>query len=293
MDLVDLHTHSTVSDGTLSPKDLVRYAWNKGIRALALTDHDNIDGNQEAVEEGVRLGIEVIPGVEISAEYPDGTLHILGYYITKKDKLKNHLSQLQKARFERNLKIIEKLNRLGIPITFEEVSEMAGGTQIGRPHIAQVLVKKGAVKDLDQAFHRFLKKGGPAHMNKFRPTPKQAMEWILEAEGVPVLAHPFTLNIKQSKDLEILISKWVGLGLKGIEVYYPEHNLSQQEMYQNLAQKLELIITGGTDFHGLNKPGVDLGIGYGDMKVPYSCVENLKRGLEKITKEVNKYGKEK
>lgn len=284
MDLVDLHIHSTVSDGTLTPKALIRYAKEKGLKAIALTDHDNIDGNEQAIEEGRRVGVEAIPGVEISGEWPYGTLHILGYYITKKNKLQNHLFQLQKARETRNFKIIEKLNQSGIPITLEEVLEMAGGTQIGRPHIAQVLVKKGAAKDLDQAFHRFLKKRGPAYVDKFRPTPEQAMEWILEAEGVPVLAHPFTLNIKQSKDLEISIAKWRRFGLKGIEVYYPEHTPLQEQMYQNLAQRLELIITGGTDFHGLNKPGVDLGTGYGDMKVPYTCVENLKSCWRRIEK---------
>ncbi|HIC91673.1 MAG TPA: PHP domain-containing protein [Syntrophaceae bacterium] len=284
MDLVDLHTHSTVSDGTLTPRALIQYAKEKGLKAVALTDHDNIDGNQQAIEEGRRVGIEVIPGIEISGEWPYGTLHILGYYITKKDRLKNHLSQLQRVREQRNFKIIEKLKQSGIPITLKEVQHEAGGTQIGRPHIAQVLVKKGVAKDLDQAFHRFLKKGGAAYVDKFRPSPEQAMEWILEAGGVPVLAHPFTLNIKESKDLEILIAQWRRFGLKGIEVYYPEHTPLQEQMYQNLAQRLELIITGGSDFHGLNKPGVHLGTGYGNMKVPYTCVENLKSCWRRIEK---------
>lgn len=290
MDLVDLHTHSTVSDGTLTPKALIQYAKEKRLKAVALTDHDNIDGNEQAMEEGRRVGIEVIPGVEISGEWPHGTLHILGYYITKKTKSQNHLSQLQRVREQRNLKIIEKLKQSGIPITFEEVLDEAGGTQIGRPHIAQVLVKKGVVKGLDQAFHRFLKKGGPAYVNKFRPTPEQAMEWILEAEGVPVLAHPFTLYIKKSKDLEIIMTKWKGFGLKGIEVYYPEHTPSQEQMYQNLAQRLELVITGGSDFHGLNKPDVDLGTGYGDMKVPYACVESLKKCRDDTRKKTTQTG---
>jgi predicted metal-dependent phosphoesterase TrpH len=282
MDLVDLHVHSTVSDGTLTPRALVELAKEKGLRAIALTDHDNINGNKEALEEGERLGIEVIPGVELSGDFPGGTLHILGYYVTENDSLKDNLINLQKVREERNFRIIERLNQSGVPVTYEEVAEVAGGPQIGRPHIAQVLLRKGIVRDLDEAFSRFLGKGKPAYVNKFRPTPERAIRWILEGGGVPVLAHPFTLNMVELDELRVLIAGWADLGLKGIEVYTPEHTVRQEEMYKNLAERLELVITGGTDFHGLNKPGVDLGTGYGDFRVPYECVEKLKRCRDKI-----------
>ncbi len=286
MDLVDLHVHSTVSDGTLTPRALVQLAKEKGLRAIALTDHDNINGNKEALEEGARLGMEVIPGVEISGDFPGGTLHILGYYVTENNSLKHNLTKLQKVREERNFKIIERLNQSGVPVTYEEIAGVAGGTQIGRPHIAQVLLRKGIVRNLDEAFSRFLGKGEPAYVDKFRPTPERAIEWILEGGGIPVLAHPFTLNMGELEKLRVLISKWVDLGLKGIEVYTPEHTARQEAMYKNLAERLGLIITGGTDFHGLNKPGVDLGTGYGDFRVPYECVENLKRCRDKMRKEI-------
>ncbi len=278
MGYVDLHLHTTASDGVLSPSEIVRYAKTKGLRAIAITDHDTIEGLEEGLEEGRRLDFEVIPGVEISAEHSKGSMHILGFMIDIHCPLLNErLAYLQKARAERNPKIVERLNQLGINITYEEVLKASGGGQVGRPHFAQVLLEKGYVKSFQEAFDRFLKKGAPAYIEKFRFTPKEALNFINEADGVAVLGHPITLGINGYKELENLLANLIEDGLKGIEVYYPEHSPSDIIKYREIAERFGLIETGGTDYHGIEKNGLEIGIGKGDMRLPYSIVENLKK----------------
>lgn len=277
MGYVDLHLHTTASDGVLRPSEIVRYAKAKELQAIAITDHDTIEGLKEGLSEGERIGFEVIPGIEISAEHSPGSMHILGYFFDIHYPLLNErLGYLQKARAERNPKIVEKLNRLGINITFEEVVKASGGGQIGRPHVANVLIEKAYVKSFQEAFDRFLKKGAPAYVDKFRFTSKEALHFINESKGVGVLAHPNTLGMNGYSDLEKLILKLVGEGLKGIEVYYPEHTTAEVAQYKTLAERYGLLKTGGTDYHGMEKNGLDIGVGRGEMKLPYSIVENLK-----------------
>ncbi len=274
---VDLHLHTTASDGALSPSEVVRYAKAKGLQAIAITDHDTIDGCEEGLSEGGRIGFEVIPGIEISAEHFSGSMHILGFFLDIHDPiLKERLGYLQTARAERNPKIVERLNQLGIDITFQEVLKASGGGQVGRPHFANVLLEKKVVRSFQEAFDRFLKKGAPAYVDKLRFTPKEALHFISEANGVAVLAHPNTLGMNGYLELEKLILQLVEEGLKGIEVYYPEHSPSEVAQYKTFAQRYGLLSTGGTDYHGIEKNGLDIGVGRGEMRLPYSMVENLK-----------------
>jgi hypothetical protein len=277
MGYVDLHLHTTASDGVMSPSEIVRYAKAKGLQAIAITDHDTIEGLEEGLSEGEKIGFEVIPGVEISAEHSPGSMHLLGFFIDNHHPFLNErLEYLQKARTERNPKIVEKLNRLGIEITYEEVLKASGGGQVGRPHFAQVLLEKKYVKNFQDAFDRFLKKGAPAYVDKFRFTAKEALHFINGAKGVAVLAHPNTLNMDGYSELEDLVLQLTEEGLKGIEVYYPEHSALKVAQYKTLAQRYGLLMTGGTDYHGIEKNGLDIGVGRGEMKLPYSIVEGLK-----------------
>jgi len=277
MGYVDLHLHTTASDGVMSPSEIVRYAKTKGLQAIAITDHDTIEGLEEGLSEGERIGFEVIPGIEISAVHSPGSMHLLGFFLDIYHPLLNErLGYLQKARAERNPKIAEKLSRLGIDLTYEEVLKVSGGGQVGRPHFAQVLLGKRYVRSFQEAFDRFLKKGAPAYVDKFRFTAKEALHFINEAKGIAVLAHPNTLGMNGYSELENLLVQLVEEGLKGIEVYYPEHSASEVAQYKILAERYGLLLTGGTDYHGIEKNSLDIGVGRGDMKLPYSLVENLK-----------------
>jgi 3',5'-nucleoside bisphosphate phosphatase len=277
MGYVDLHLHTTASDGVLRPSELVRYAEKKGLQAIAITDHDTIEGLEEGLSEGERIGFEVISGVEISAKHSPGSMHLLGYFLDTRNPLLNErLQYLQKARAERNPKIIEKLNQLGVNITYEEVAKVSGGGQVGRPHFAHILIEKGYVRNFQEAFERYLKKGAPAYVEKVRFSADEALHFIKEAGGVSVLAHPRTLGFDKPSELEKFISQLVELGLKGMEVYYPEHSPSDVANYKALAGRYGLLMTGGTDYHGIEGNDLDVGIGRGEMKIPYSIVENLK-----------------
>jgi predicted metal-dependent phosphoesterase TrpH len=277
MGYVDLHVHTTASDGVMSPSEIVRYAKTKGLQAIAITDHDTIQGLKEGLIEGEKVGLEVIPGIEISAEHFPGSMHLLGFFIDHHNPLLSEkLEYLQKARAERNPKIVEKLNRLGIKITYEEVVKASGGGQVGRPHFAQVLLDKKYVRGFQEAFDRFLKKGAPAYVDKLRFTAEEALHFINEAKGVAVLAHPKTLHMEGYSELDKLVLRLIEKGLKGLEVYYPEHSPLEVAHYKTLAERYGLLITGGTDYHGIEKNGLDIGIGRGEMKIPYSIVEGLK-----------------
>ncbi len=277
MGYVDLHLHTTASDGVLSPAEIVRYAKAKGLQAIAITDHDTIEGCEEGLLEGNRIGFEVIPGIEISAEYSPGSMHILGFHLDIHHPLLNErLEYLQKARAERNPKMVAKLNQLGINITYEEVLKASGGGQVGRPHFANVLLEKKVVRSFQEAFDRFLRKGAAAYVDKFRFTSKEALHFIREARGVAVLAHPNTLGVSRSSELEKVIAQLVDEGLQGIEVYYPEHSSAEVAQYKALADRYKLLSTGGTDYHGIEKNELDIGVGRGEMKLPYSIVEGIK-----------------
>src|SRR4030043_866637 len=277
MGYVDLHLHTTASDGVKSPSEIVRYAKSKGLQAISITDHDTIGGLEEGLAEGDRIGFEVIPGIEISAVHSPGSMHLLGYFINiHHPRLSERLKYLQRAREERNPRMVEKLNWLGVNITYEEVVRASGGGQVGRPHFAQVLIEKGYVRNVQEAFDRFLKKGASAYVEKMRFSAEESIQFINEANGVAVLAHPNTLQLNGYSELENLILRLVKTGLRGIEAYYPEHSALEVAQYKTLAERHGLLVTGGTDYHGIEKNGLDIGVGRGEMKLPYSIVENLK-----------------
>ena len=275
--MIDLHAHTSASDGTLSPAELVALAKEQGIEAIALTDHDTIEGLSEALEAGERLGVEVIPGVELSVEYAPGTMHILGLLIDpENESLNKSLMELQYSRSTRNPKIIEKLNELGMTITMEEVDKISGGGQVGRPHIAAALVKNGHVNNTQEAFDKYLKKGAVAYYERNRLSREEAVNIIHDAGGLLILAHPGTLGVNGS-DLENLLSKLKAAGFDGIEVFYNNHSQVEEDRLMKIADKLDFIISGGTDFHGENKPSIKLGVGYGNMAIPYEVLQEMKQ----------------
>lgn len=280
MSCIDLHVHSTASDGSLTPRQVVMQAKADGLRAIALTDHDTVAGLDEALAAGREFGLEVIPGIEISAHHEPGSMHILGYFIDHyADGLQQQLTILQQARAARNPNIIAKLQALGVAITMAEVEAMAGGGQLGRPHIAQVLVRKGYARDFQDAFDRFIGNHAPAYVKKFRFPPAEAIKMIREAGGLAVLAHPFTLEYGSPQQLYAILQELKSYGLAGVEVFYPEHTPEQQELYQRLAAALELLPTGGSDYHGEIKPQVQLGqVGQG-RHLPYEILERLRQRL--------------
>jgi len=281
-DYIDLHTHSTASDGSFRPAEVVRLAKDAGLKAMALTDHDTIDGLAEALAAGAALGVEVIPGVEISTRHAGDTMHILGFFLDfHSGRLAERLAVLQQARKERNPKIIAKLNALGIPLTMEQVERVSGGGQVGRPHIARALLERGYVTTLQQAFDIFLNNHGKAYVQKFRFPLREALGMIREAQGVPVLAHPFTLEMGSAGALRSLLLDLQAHGLAGIEVFYSDHTPEQEALYLHLARELDLLVTGGSDFHGANKPEVTLGNIRSRNHLTYDLVMALKEWRQK------------
>lgn len=275
---IDLHTHTTASDGSLTSTELIRRAMSKELAAIAVTDHDCVDGIEEALAEGRRHGIEVIPGLEISAEFDRGTMHILGFFVDwKKEPLQRRLFELQEARRLRNPKITKKLQEQGLEITYEEVVAASGGGQVGRPHFAKVLMQKGYVASMEEAFEKYLKRGAPGYMEKFRFSPKEAIAMIHQAGGVAVLAHPFTLGLKTIEMEENLMADLTQAGLDGVEVYYSTNTPADTIHYLKLCEIYGLLPTGGSDFHGAHKPGIDLGVGKGDLRVPYELLEAVRK----------------
>lgn len=282
---VDLHTHTSASDGDLSPAELVDAAKGLGLGAVAVTDHDTVEGISEAMTRGMAIGFEVIPGVEISVEVgKGGTFHLLGFYVeVNNPELRSTLHRLQRARSERNDRILECLTELGMPLDREVLARCAGDGQMGRPHMAQAMVQQGYVASVEEAFSRYLRKGAPAYVDKFRMGPKAAISMIRRAKGVPVLAHPYTLKCPTELELEFLVARLEEeAGLMGIEVLYPDHAPQQAAHYRYLANKYGLVMTGGTDFHGKTKPDVLLGWGRGDLRVPYAWAEALRQRVGEI-----------
>lgn len=278
---IDLHIHSRASDGTLSPAEILALALRLNLGAIAITDHDSIAGSREALLCGIPDHLGFLSGVEISAEPPPsypgaGSIHILGYGFRLDDpELNRALEKLQDSRRGRNPEIIARLNKLGIAIRIEEVEREAGDGQPGRPHIAKLLIRKGVVKTMDDAFDRYLGNGKPAYVDKFRIESSQAIELINAAGGIPVLAHPCLLELERAEQLEDLLQEMMSMGLKGLEVYYPLNSPQQTRQYVDLAARHRLLMTGGTDFHGDIQPEIQMGVGKGDFHVPFGLYEKL------------------
>jgi hypothetical protein len=273
--MIDLHVHTTESDGTLTPKQIVEHAKQIGIEALAITDHDTVSGVKPAKQTGDLLGVEIIPGIEISVDY-NGEMHILGYYVDQTPLFMQKLEEFKITRESRNRKMIEKLQQRGFDISFQEVSDITEGVSMGRPHIAAILMKKGYVDSINTAFEKYIGNGKIAYIEREKVTPKEGIEAILEAGGIPVLAHPKYLNLGNSELNNVLI-ELKGYGLKGIEAYYSMNTSNETGIYLRMAIKYNLVVTGGTDYHGANKPEIEMGKGKGNMFLDYGIIEALKK----------------
>jgi len=291
--LIDLHIHSTASDGSFSSLEIMGLAKKAGLRAISITDHDTIDGIKEILKHPLTTCLEFITGVEISCEPPPefknvGSIHLLGYGFSVYDKNLNAiLDDAKKARAQRNPKIIEKLNRLGFNISIEQVEKRFGADQTGRPHIAELMKELGIVKTFKEAFDKYLGKDGPAYVDKYKVSCQQAIQTILEAGGIPVLAHPGLLTFNKTHQLENFLDMLITYGLEGMEVYYTDHDASLTSFFQQLANQKSLLMTGGSDFHGVFNEGVHIGSGKGDLNIEYSLFKALKNRLKEIKKNTN------
>ena len=283
---IDLHIHSNASDGTFSPRDILLQAVEIGLKAIAITDHDTLSGTRELLNVPIPTTLKTITGVEISAAFPTvtdirGSLHILGYGIRPNDpELNDALLHLQHARKNRNPLIIQKLNDINIDISLEEVQKKTYGQQMARPHIAQALVQKGIVKSIDEAFEQFLGRNGPAYVDKYRIDCASAIQMIRNAGGIPVLAHPYLLPDNDNGAVLKLVTRLKQMGLMGIEVYYPRHPPDVTSRYADMARRLDLLMTGGTDFHGDLTPDIRMGTGKGDFFIPFEIYERLTAAIK-------------
>ena len=264
----DLHVHTNASDGSFSPSDLIKRASEEGITTLAITDHDTVSGIDESLKAGKKFGLNVISGVEISIDFNPGTMHICGYFIDiKNDNFRDGLNFVQKARRNRNPKIIEKLNQLGIDITLEEVIQEAGSDQIGRPHFAKALLKKGYVRDIKEAFTKYLAKGALCYVDKKRLKKEYAIKIIKGAGGIAVLAHPIQLQLESDRVYKLLFEELRDLGVAGIEAYSSHQSDEENTKFKNLTDELGMLVTGGSDFHGDIKPDIELGVFGEDVQI--------------------------
>ena len=272
---IDLHTHSVKSDGGFQPSEVVDIAKEAGLAAISLTDHDVIDGVKEAMARGEEVGVEVIPGIELSAKFKTET-HVLGYFVDLDNPaFLEKLEEIKRVRMQRNYETAENLQKIGFPITVEDAMELAPNGIIGRAHFARVMANRGYVSSVKEAFDEYLANGKPGYSTLQLLTPRDAVELIKSAGGLAFLAH-LHLTRLEGEELYNFVSELKEAGMDGIEGYYTEYTPEMQNEYQALAKKLDLAISGGTDFHGQMKPHISIGRGLGNMEIPYSVLENMK-----------------
>ena len=275
MNYIDLHTHSTASDGSLSPAALVRHAKEAGLSAIALSDHDTTAGLREAAATAKEIGIELLPALEFSV-ISDTETHIIGLMIDPEhDALRDAIARSQKQRIDRGYLTAEKLTALGMPVSFEEAEAIAGGDVIGRAHFAKVMVQKGYVSSIKEAFDKYLAAKKPAYVGGHVLTDREAIEIIHNAGGVAILCHPHLIKLSDS-DLYNYMQKLVCYGLDAVEGYYTEFTPEMEKTFRYFAKKLGLLLSGGSDFHGANKPTIAIGKGYGNLAIPYTVLDALK-----------------
>lgn len=264
---VDLHTHSTYSDGSDSPAEIVSAAAAAGLEAVALTDHDNLNGILEAAAAAEASEVELIPGVELSCEWQPGGMHLVVLWLEPgPGPLQDRLEILQAGRRQRNVDLIELLQKLDVDISYEEVVAEAGGTGVGRPHVAAVLVRKGVVGSIPEAFDLYLASGRPAYVERYRLPPEEAIELARASGAVPIVAHPHTLGMTGTT-LDQELRRLARHGLVGLECYYPEYEPDTRLELVERARDVGLVPSGGSDYHGTYKPGLEIGRGYGDLSV--------------------------
>lgn len=269
MSQVDLHIHSTASDGKLSPADIVRKSAEKGLTIIALTDHDSVDGITSALAAAKAFPqLRVIPGVELSTDVPAGEVHVLGYFVDYTDRaFRAALERMRHSRRERACGMVAKLGKLGVRIEWQRVQEIAGSGSIGRPHIAQAMLEKGYIASIKEAFTKYISRDGPAYVERQKMTPQEAVKLLLRTNGLPVLAHPLTIN-----DPETMATELKAAGLVGIETYYYGYTAEEVSQLVSLANRYNLITTGGSDYHGPNS-STEATLGGAD--VPMASAEQL------------------
>ncbi|MFA6078869.1 MAG: PHP domain-containing protein [Candidatus Omnitrophota bacterium] len=273
MKYADLHVHTFYSDSTFSPEEVIMCAKDKALSAVAICDHDSVDGIDPCTELGLKMGVEVVPSIEMTAETGEAEIHLLGYFIDYHAVwLRDKLREIQVARIERVHKMVEKLTSLGIKLEAEDVFKIAGKGTVGRLHVAQAIIKTGKIKNFRDIFGKYLGFLKPAYVSYVKFSPKEAIETILKAGGVPVLAHPGVMKKDE------LIKELITYGLRGIEVYHTDHREEARMRYEEIARANSLLMTGGSDCHGLGKGRILLG----SVRVPYELVEKLKLESEKI-----------
>jgi predicted metal-dependent phosphoesterase TrpH len=274
--VIDLHTHSTVSDGSDPPEQIPELAAEAGCTAVALTDHDRLDGIDSARARAAALGIELVPGCEISCEVSPGTMHVLIYFVEPGEgPLQDELVRLQRARDDRNTHLVARLQGLGLPVTLEEIEQEAGGRGIGRPHVAALLVRKGLASSIQDAFDHYLAKGRPGYVDKVRLEADQAVRLARASGGVAVLAHPLSLALAPA-ELDRAARELVDIGLAGIEALYGRYAPDERAGLCELARRHDLVATGGSDYHGSYKPDLAVGVGAGDLDVPDDVLTQLR-----------------
>ncbi|CDE46661.1 pHP domain protein [Clostridium sp. CAG:411] len=281
MKYIDLHVHSTVSDGTFTPTELVAEAKRCNLSAFALTDHDTVRGFEEAKKASEGSGIEVIPGVEISAAYKKKDIHILGLLIDPNyEPLKRSLDAALLERDQRNAKMAQNLAAGGLDIDIERLTAaFSPGTVLTRAHFAKFLLETKQIKSMNEAFEHYLNADGPYYVPREYISPENAIKLIKQAGGIPVLAHPLVYHLPE-EELDTLIARLKDAGLEGLEVFYSSNTGFDEGIVRRYANKYHLIMTGGSDFHGANKPHISMGSGKGNLKIPYSVLENLKAALK-------------
>jgi len=266
---IDLHLHSTASDGTASSEELVRYALKLKLKAIAITDHDSVDGIEAALKEAKGKDIEVIPGVELSSDLNGLDVHFLGYFIDYDNIwLRRHLKKLHQARHERALKMVRKLQERGIKIFVEDVLAEAGKGAVGRAHLARVMVKEGYIDTIEEAFEKYIGRHAPCYVEKYVYTPEDVIRIIKKVGGVAVYAHPGVTKCDQ------MIPEFIQAGVVGLEVYHSDHTAKQVRFYTKMAREKGLVVTGGSDCHGKNSYR---GLLIGSVPVPDAILEELKK----------------
>lgn len=275
--IIDLHVHSNASDGTFTPTQLVEEAKKAGLCAFALTDHDTTDGVAEAKRAAETAGIELVPGVELSTEYEGKEIHVLGLYIDiTNEALQKHMADFRDSRDNRNVYMLKKLRAEGFDITQEALEAMFPDAVITRAHVARYLLDKGYIPDIKTAFSEYIGEGCRCYVERPKVTPMDAVDYILEAGGTPVLAHPVVYRMDRPQ-LKKMIAEMKAHGLVGMEAVYSENTPADEQDYRALAREQGLLITGGSDFHGENKPDIRLGKGRGGLYIPYSFLEEIKK----------------
>ncbi|HJU82260.1 MAG TPA: PHP domain-containing protein [Acidimicrobiia bacterium] len=275
--MIDLHSHSNASDGSDDPATLVQRAAAAGVSTLALTDHDTQSGVPAAVAEASRLGIELIPGTELSLAWEGGAMHLVVLFLPPGvGPLQDRLAEIRVARNARNNEILEMLGSLGLPVGTDEVATVAGGESVGRPHIAAAMVGRGYVESIAEAFDLYLGWGRPAYRPRWRLAPEEGIRLALESGGVPVLAHPHTLGLNNSEEVSSTLRRLREAGLRAMECYCPLYSPIEREGYAALAARFGLLPSGGSDYHGTFKPGIELGVGRGNLSVPAGLLDALR-----------------